>query len=210
MQRFIVLAGGASVRDLDLRGLNQRGTLIAVNDAALYTQPHVALSKCPRWVAHRATLLETLGVPEVWLDEITRREWREVGGGMVAHRVTWFREDLDNPAASFRPGYLSGENSGHAAVNLALQRAQRGDRIYLLGFDMGHAASGAEYWYPPYPWPRTPAQIAEHKFLGWRMYLGWIREAATARGVDIAAVHCGRNLPDFPQFSYQSLLNADG
>lgn len=202
MANYIVLAGGPSVRALNLRGLHERGTLIAVNDAALYTQPHHALSKCPRWVFHRARMLRTLGVPHWWLGTAARRALAESKAvparGQSLH---WFDENHDEQGATFVPGVLSGENSGHAAVNLALTMAQRGDAIYLLGFDLEHAKDRAEYWYPAYPWPRTPQQIGTHKFEGWRMYLGWLAPFAAARGVNVATVGHGHNLPDFPAFS---------
>lgn len=202
MASYFVLAGGPSVRALNLRGLHERGTLIAVNDAALYTQPHHVLSKCPRWVFHRAPMLRTLGVPHWWLGDGARR-------ALVQAKVTpapgqsvhWFAESWDEQGATFEPGILAGQNSGHAAVNLALTMATRGDAIYLLGFDMEHAKDGAEYWYPPYPWPRTPDQRATWKFDGWRMYLGWLAPFAAARGVNVATVGTGHNLPDFPAFS---------
>jgi hypothetical protein len=190
------------VRALNLRGLNERGTLIAANDAALYTQPHHALSKCPRWVAHRAPMLRTLGVPHWWLGESTRRALEHSkttpAPGQTLH---WFEECWDEQGATFEPGVLSGENSGHAAVNLALTMAQPGDTIYLLGMDLEHAPDGAEYWYPPYPWPRTEPQRDPRKFEGWRLYMHWLAPFAAQRGVNVATVGHGRNLPDFPAFS---------
>lgn len=202
MANYIVLAGGPSVRALNLRGLHERGTLIAANDAALYTQPHHAVSKCPRWVVNRLHMLRTLGVPHWWLGDGARRAFAHANVTPAAGQtVHWFTEALDEPGATFKAGQLSGENSGHAAVNLALQLAQAGDTIYLLGFDMEHAPDGAEYWYPPYPWPRTSDQRNPLKFEVWRIDLGWLAPFAARRGVNVATVGHGRNLPDFPAFS---------
>lgn len=206
MANYIVLAGGPSVRALNLRGLHERGTLIAVNDAALYTQPQHAVSKCPMWVFHRARMLRTLGVPHWWLGTGARRALAEAKAQPApGQELHWFEEDYDDSAFTTRPGMLSGENSGHAALNLALQLASAGDVIYLLGFDMEHAKDGAEYWYPPYPWPRPAAQRDPRKFLAWSTCLGWVEPYAAERRVSVRTIGHGHNLPDFPAFSEKDL-----
>lgn len=186
----------------DLRDLERRGRLIAVNDAAIYTKPRVALSLCPQWARHRAALLYTLGVPHIYLEKNCPLPPGKYAG---CSTLTVFETDQDESCLSHAPGKLAGDNSGHAALNLALRMADPGDVIYLLGFDMDHDAAGPKYWYPEYPWARGEVQSGRRKFGAWRVLLAGLSEASMAgRRIEIYQVTRSASdwLAIFPALSF--------
>jgi hypothetical protein len=147
LSNYVVLGGGASVRRLSLRNINRVGTLIAVNDAALYTRADIALSVSPEWIENRLPLLSTVAPGRIVLADYCARivpdDWR-------------------GPPVSFMKG-CEAMNSGIAALILAADLVTDYKRkfpgmamptIYLVGIDCGPDADGREYWYPDYPWPR--------------------------------------------------------
>lgn len=146
-ENVIVLAAGPSVLKHNLRDLEQRGHLIAVNGASIYTKPHVAFTMDRLIAQHCFPIWQTQGVPEIWLR-------RGVAKGVtLTPNTTQFAHDGKDSHLNmtFEHGKLNGSNSGTCAFNLALQRAT--NRIFLLGFDMirfNHICD--PYWYPAFSW----------------------------------------------------------
>ncbi len=176
LEDVIVLGGGWSVSQYDLRDLEQRGHLIACNDSAIYTKPAVALSMDRLWAEHRFPLLCTQGVPEIYLREGCAKNFPPVStNGNV--RMFKFSEDyrlkVESARAAKEPhpeipmtvekGCLNGSNTGTCALNLAYQKFP--PRVFLLGFDMCKGPGYEAYWYPPYPWApngaTTPGKYRE-------------------------------------------------
>jgi hypothetical protein len=141
----IVLAGGASVMEYDLHLIDKRGYLIAVNDAALFTQCDVAFTMDRLWLEGRQRMLKILNPPQVHYRKGTPKNFDPPQRWMA-----FSHSETDPTILSSTVGFLNGSNSGACALNLAFQRAQR--RVFMLGFDMQRGPSGEKHWYPDYPW----------------------------------------------------------
>jgi len=146
VRNVIVLAGGASVAAYNLRGLEERGRLIAVNDSALYTKCQVAFTMDRLWLEGRQKLLKTLNPPEVWYRWKTPKNFTPPKLWHVYAHTDGARGMTDEV------GRLNGSNSGTCALNYVYQRTLARDRIFLLGFDMQRGEHGEKHWYPDYPW----------------------------------------------------------
>lgn len=145
MRDVIVLAGGASVREYNIRDIERRGHLIAVNDSAIYTKCDVAFTMDRLWLEGRQLLLKTLAPPAVWYREGTPKNF--------VPPKQWFSfvHDDGYPTVMLSEfGKLNGSNSGTCAINYAFQC--RTHRVFLLGFDMQRGPEGEKHWYPDYPW----------------------------------------------------------
>lgn len=142
----IVLAAGPSVKEYNLRNLEQRGLLIAVNGAALYTKPDVAITMDRLVAEYCYPLWRTQGVPNIWLRKGIAKNFRP------GDDVVQFEHDGDAPKKlSFKAFCLNGSNSGTCAFNLALKHKPK--RIFMLGFDMIRFSKDCDpYWYPAFPW----------------------------------------------------------
>lgn len=165
MRDIIVLAGGPSVAEYNLRWMSKYGILISVNDAALFTRPQIAFSMDRLWAEHRYKLLLTLGVPEIWLREGCDRNFS------INKSNTTIFDNLQHDTTGNRVLTLSrksrllhGSNSGVCAINLAY--TMRPDRVFLLGFDMQRGDNGEPYWYPEYPW-RPNGATKPAKYVEW-------------------------------------------
>lgn len=145
MRDIIVLGGGASVLDYNIRNIEQRGFLIAVNDAAIYTKCAVAFTMDRLWLEGRQRLLKTLAPPSIFYRANTPKNFTP------PHEWVAFEHDEGYPTLMTKEyGRLNGSNSGTCAINLAFQ--SRSPRVFLLGFDMQHGPEGELHWYPDYPW----------------------------------------------------------
>lgn len=172
MRDIIVLAGGSSVSEYRLRCIEDRGFLIAVNDAALYTKCDVAFTMDRLWLEGRQLLLKVLNPPSIWFRKGTPKNFLPP--------LDWkaFVHDAGYPTLMTKQeGKLNGSNSGTCAVNLAFQRAincrnqQIGSRVFLFGFDMQRGPRGEKHWYPDYPWAD-----AEHSGTKVGTYIDWANE----------------------------------
>lgn len=190
MRDVIVLAGGASVMQYNLRDLEHRGYLIAVNDAAIYTKCHVAFTMDRLWLEGRQRLLKVLNPPEVWYRKGTPRNFEPPS--------TWnaFVHDEGYPTLMTKQhGRLNGSNSGTCALNRAFQL--RPERVFLLGFDMQRGPKNEKHWYPDYPWA-----AGEKSGTRRGTYNEWAQEFA-----DIAMQFSRENIEVF-NVNHRSLIEA--
>lgn len=156
----IVLAGGSTVAEYDLRNLHNRGVLIAVNDAALYTHPFMTVSICQTWVTSRYPLVKTLGIPQVMIPKLYM--------GLL---------DVDHKTAAISKEHLRINNSGAVALSLALETTPH--RVFLLGFDMKNRLPPVNaYWYPDYPWRRLQGS-ADASYAQWVKDIGKMPKTST-------------------------------
>ena len=198
MRDVIVLAGGASVMQYNLRDLEHRGYLIAVNDAAIYTKCHVAFTMDRLWLEGRQLLLKVLQPPEIWYRKGTPKNFEPP--------YTWnaFTHDKDYPTLMTKEhGRLNGSNSGTCAVNRAFQL--RPERVFLLGFDMQHGPRGEKHWYPDYPWGNgggsKPGTLRE-----WKEEFGDIAKQFKQEGIAVFNVNHRSLITAFPVISYDEFL----
>lgn len=154
----IVLASGWSVSQYNLRGLEDRGMLIAVNDSAIYTKPLVAFTMDRLWIEGRLPLLRVQRPPYVLVRKGVLKNSEPPSW------LTEFAHDGMVTEMSSLKGQLNGANSGACALNLAFQLSPR--RVFLLGFDMQRGPKQEPYWYPPYPWAPAGA-TKKGKYVDW-------------------------------------------
>lgn len=168
MSTITIIAGGWSVSQFDLRKLP--GTIIAVNDAALYAPRwDIALSMDRLWAENRWNLIKANQGKQIWLRRSTMKNISAEG---LPHIVE-FECDHTSVTLSDEPGRLNGTHSGFCALNLAY--SMRPEAIYLLGFDMELGPKGERHWYPPYPWKNGGGSGAGR-------LNAWGREFSTAAG----------------------------
>lgn len=190
MRDVIVLAGGASVMQYNLRDIEHRGYLIAVNDAAIYTKCHVAFTMDRLWLEGRQLLLKVLQPPEIWYRKGTPKNFEPP--------YTWnaFVHDEGYPTLMTKQhGRLNGSNSGTCALNRAFQL--RPERVFLLGFDMQRGPKNEKHWYPDYPWAADEKSGTKRG-----TYNEWAQEFA-----DIAMQFSRENIEVF-NVNHRSLIEA--
>jgi len=133
------------------------------------------------WFEHRWPYLRTLRVPEVFVRvkcdcNVKRKDDRD----------SWATfEHFHKPGLSDTRGQLYGGNSGVCAINLAYQRMQKGDNLFLLGFDMQRGLGNESYWYPPYPWTCSGGATTGGKFKEWLQQFGPIGEKIRELGAQV-------------------------
>lgn len=154
-----VLAGGWSARAyLD----RLPGTIIGVNDAAVFSPCDIAVSMDRLWTEHRFPHLAEIARP-AWLR-------RSALQNIPRPLPDWVRPfACDNESTTFAedPQHeeLNGTHSGFCALNLAYQ--MRPQRLVLVGFDMGKGPDGEAHWWPDYPWAKPGGATTAGKFAQW-------------------------------------------
>lgn len=196
MRTISVLAGGWSVRGLDLARLP--GLVIAVNDAGVRA-PRVdhIVSMDRLWTEHRWPELGRLQRP-TWL--------RRACLPNIAERPAWLRHyECDWQSTTLSPtlGVLNGTNSGLVALNLAYQMAA--ERVVLFGFDMGRSPKGEPYWYPPYPW-RPTGGTSNGRYAEWAQQFAPAAQAFQAAGVEVLNASPASRIPAFPKVKPEKVL----
>lgn len=201
---MIILASGPSVREYNIRDLEKRGTLIAINGAALYCKPDLAFSMdrivseycCPLW--------RVQGVPRIMLRAgITQNFTPKMMEGLE-----FFTHDSKDPTfMTPTKGFLNGSNSSTCALNLAYQWGVR--RVFLLGFDMqrgpktAEIPSGLSYWHPTYPW-NTAGAAKNGKLAEWAEEFEAIKPQFANKGVKIYNVNHRSRIKAFEVISYDA------
>lgn len=198
----ILLASGPSVREYNLRDLDQRGNLIALNGAALYVKPAAALTMdrlvaefcCPLW--------KIQGVPSVWI----RKGITQNFDPATLSRYMQFEHDGDDPThmTPFH-GRLNGSNSGTCALNLAFQ--VKPERVFLLGYDMqrGELPLNLPYWHPPYAW-NTAGAAKNGKLAEWAREFDIIAQQFKKAGIEVFNVNHRSLIESFTKISYKEFL----
>jgi hypothetical protein len=165
-----VIGGGWSVRDLRPYLDRVPGTIIAVNDSAIYAPRwDYAVSMDRLWAEHRiADLAARVHAAEDLVQVHIRRNALQ---NLDAWKVNaWLHAfECDHRTVTFAPleswHVLNGNNSGVCALNLAWKLRPR--RLFMLGFDMNRNARGEAYWYPPYPWSSAAGSTSDAKYDRW-------------------------------------------
>lgn len=146
MTSIIILAGGESVKQFDVKTINQLDChVIGVNDACLYAPVDSIVSMDRLWMEHRFDKLRALNKPTY----LRYSAFNKNLTGEYFPALRLYACDHETPVFSKIVQQLNGRNSGYVALNLAYTMFP--DRIFLLGYDMqgGH-------WWKPYPWTPEP------------------------------------------------------
>lgn len=170
-----IIGGGWSARELDLSRLP--GTIIAVNDSAIYARCDLVLSMDRPWTEYRWPELVKRGMP-AWIRRAALQNIKESWPWL--HR---FECDDTSVELSETPGFLNGTNSGFCALNLAYQ--MRPLRIYLVGFDMVRGSKGEVYWFKPYPWAKPGGATSNETYAKWSRQFGSAAKKCKAAGIEV-------------------------
>lgn len=190
---WYIVGGGPSLKGFDWDRLDGR-RVIAVNRAfAVLPRAEIVYFTDGRiWEVYRANILDHRG------KLVTGAAKKHVDHPRVEnYRLTGLL-GLDRT-----PGHLRhGNNSGHAALNLAYHLSAR--RIYLLGFDMIYT-DGASHWHEGYPWLHR-----ERVFDKMTPHFGAIAAELAAEGIHVWNANPDSNLAAFPFCSHEDALQDAG
>lgn len=201
MSNNVVIGGGWSVTPWaqKLDDLIAYAHVIGVNDAAIYTDVHEALTMDRLWFENRWPALKGQRLPSrVWVREKCDCNVPD----STATRFKHFRK----PYPSTDEGVLHGGNSGTCAINLAFHRMNEGDSLFLLGFDMQKGPSGEPYWYPPYPWTQPEGATKSGHFNMWVQEMRGFEIYAKAHRLNVYNVTTRSALQCFPKITFEQMM----
>lgn len=216
LEDIIVLGGGWSVSQYNLRDIEKRGFLISCNESAILTKPQIALSMDRLWAEHRFPTLCAQGVPDIYLREGTAKNFIPVANNSIVHMFK-FSEDYRLAVESQRAakgehpdipmtaeqGRLNGSNSGTMALNLAYQKFA--PRVFLLGFDMCKGPGFESYWHSPYPWAPNGA-TSPGKYKEWAPEFDFIARQFQKVGTEVFNVNHRSAIEAFKKISFKEFL----
>lgn len=184
---WAVIGCGPSLADADLAAVAARGcSVIAVNDAYRRCKPTVIYGADGEWwdAYAQAHVWACDGQPYSGATEVGAECWTATPSAAVRHGLH-LAEIQNGEGVSLQPGRLvHGGNSGHQAVNLAVQRGAR--RIILLGFDMMAADDGRRHWFGNHP----GAMNKESPYPRWARAFDAMARALERLGVEV--INCSR------------------
>lgn len=193
MKTYWCVASGPSLRFQDLDFLRHR-RVIAVNRAHERIpdpyEGHIWFSDWRFWAHYEERLMKRV---ERWKLHTITDPLRRLFGPRVS---VWRNSGLTGLARE--PGNVrTGNNSGHAAINLAYHLGAR--YIVLLGYDMRIAEDGAAHFHEEHPWGNMRARTLEKKMIP---YFKSIADDLSSEGVTV--INC---TPDsaLPYFNRQPL-----
>lgn len=208
MSNNFVIGGGWSAGQFDaLDDLVSYGHVIGVNDSGLLVDCHEALTMDRLWFENRWPLLR-----------------QKVAYGH--HMNMWVREKCDcnverkdpllddwrtfthfnKPYPSTDPGTLHGGNSGTCAINLAFQRMQAGDNLFLIGFDMCRGPEDQPYWYKPYPWTKPEGATKKGHFDKWARDMEAFKTYAVGHHLNVYNVSMRSQIKCFPKIKFPQMM----
>lgn len=209
----IVIGGGWSVSCYNLRGIEERGKLIACNESAILTKPAMALTMDRQWAEHRYPTLCAQGVPSIHLREgiaknFTPRPSTNFFRFSDDYELQVIRKRGGEPLKlktpmTMEPGRLNGSNSGTMAINLAFQCKPK--RVFLLGFDMCRGPGYEAYWHSPYPWNPQGATKPQ-KYAEWAPEFDDIGAQFQQAGIEVFNVTHRSAIEAFKKISFEDFL----
>ncbi len=146
--RAFIVGGGPSLRGFDFSRLRGEA-VIAVNRAFENVDAQIMFSMDSRfydWIVTGALGPET----RIRFNEFAgAKVWLDTFGHPYEGVFTIHSAGLHGLTASLPDGLCHGNNSGYAALNLAV--CLGASPIYLLGFDMGYSGAGTTHYHGGYP-----------------------------------------------------------
>lgn len=182
---IIIIAGGASVSEYDLTGLDDIGYVIGVNDSFLnYKGCNCGLTMDRVWMEARIDMVLKKKKPFFVRQSAVKFINEKADSDFIR-----LYDCLETHELSHDPGKLNGTSSGMCALNLAIQL--KPDFVYLLGFDMN---GGRWYQYDFKNW-----EPKGDKFNKW---INQFREISK-KHTNIINVNHKSALNCFPSMSYE-------
>ena len=200
MSNNFVIGGGWSVGQYvdQLNDLMSYGHVIGVNDAAIHANVHEALTMDRLWFENRWPVLKNLRVNSVWV--------RQKCDCNVPDSTATPFEHFNKPYPSTAPAVLHGGNSGTCAVNLAFQRMNEGDNLFLIGFDMCKGPEGQPYWYPPYSWASPQGATKQGHFDKWARDMEGFKAYAVGHHLNVYNVSMRSQIKCFPKLKFTQMM----
>lgn len=198
MSFSFVIAGGSTVAEYDTRQLHQLGHVIGVNDSMLWANVHTGVTMDRLWFENRWPYVAARRVEEVHVRQ-------KCDCNVPKHYAKTFTHTFE-PVLSSTEGALVGSNSGTCAINLAYQRMDDGDMLFLLGFDMCNHPDGRPYWYPPYPWASPSGGTKDGKLKEWAQEFGYIASQFKAHGINVFNVTHRSRIEAFPKITFAQMM----
>lgn len=194
----IIIGGGSTVAEYRHRNLNSAAHVYGINDAALWTDVHTVVTMDRLWFENRWPYLKAMQASDIHIREGCDKNVKDHTATVFKHlRTTYLQRER---------GTLAGSNSGACALNLAYQNSERGDNIFLLGFDMCKGPNGEPYWYPPYPWALPEGATKPGHFHDWTIELSQFHAQLLIDGINVYNVTHRSQLMVFPKISFKQML----
>lgn len=163
-----LIGGGPSLSGFEFERIRGRGVVVAINDAALHVPwADAVLSIDTVWMRNRAANLRAFPGERILIAPEDRADTPDIPGATYLVRKRGAGISADHGIV------LTGDNSGFAALGLALMR--KAGRVGLLGYDMRSPG----HWHAGYAWR------SRH---GARDYPAWVQNF---RVLDRVARHRG-------------------
>ena len=198
-----IIAGGWSVANVDLAAVP--GTIIAVNDAAIRTRCHIALSMDRLWTEYRWPQVHVgLRVGNIQQAWIRRAAAKNID--RTHSKLKLFECEHKSSIFSNVHGQLNGTNSGMCAFNLAF--LYKPERIWLFGFDMNRSPKGEAYWYSPYPWSHAKGATTGGKYNEWAKQFAAAANLCQIAGIKVFNVSPTSAIDVFPKIHPKDLPKA--
>lgn len=194
----IIIGGGATVAEYRHRNLHCGAHVYGINDAALWTDVHTVVTMDRLWFENRWPYLKAMQHSDIHIREGCDKNVKGHDARVFKHlRTDYLQKD---------PGTLAGSNSGACALNLAYQQSERGDNIFLLGFDMCKGPKGEPYWYPPYPWTQPEGATKPGHFSDWATEMARFHAQFLIDGINVYNVTHRSQLMAFPKIDFRQML----
>lgn len=199
----IIIGGGWSVSQFDVRDLRAYGHVVGVNEAAVLCKVDAGLTMDRLWAENRwHQLMTQQPSAELWIRDGAdkalpyhprrRKFWCD-------HRAYVLSDDFNT---------FNGTNSGLCAINYAYQR--RPKRLFLFGFDMCKGPKKQPYWYPPYPWANPEGGTKPAKYVKWAEQFYAVADQLAKTHIEVFNVTTRSAIRAFPQISYRDFEDLVG
>lgn len=171
IKTVIVLAGGKSAEEHDLKNLRKKGFVIGVNDAAIHVPVDAAVTMDRTWYLNRWDKVKALDI------EMHARREATVNVPDIWPKLHIFDCDSHSYLMTDKKGHLDGVSSGFCALNLAYQ--MKPEKVIALGFDCNPTG----YWYPPYEWQPQRGITSPWAYSRWQKAIGKVADQFKQAGI---------------------------
>jgi hypothetical protein len=182
MRTVIVICGGWSVTQYDVKDLRSRGHVIGVNESSVLVECHTGVTMDRLWAENRFRQFFTTRAGDLWVREGAAKN-------LPQHpRLRKYKCDHESALLSPDEGRLNGMNSGMVALNLAYQL--RPHQVFVFGLDSQKGPNGEPYWHPPYDWPQAKAtgNTTTGKYKAWAPNYGIVAEQFEEQRIELCMV----------------------
>jgi hypothetical protein len=200
MRTVVVICGGWSVSQYDVKDLRSRGHVVGVNESSVLVQCHVGITMDRLWAENRFRQYFTTRDGDLWVR-------RGADKKLPQHpRLRQFECDHTSAVMSKEPDRFNGMNSGMVALNYALQL--KPEQVFIFGLDMQKGPNKEPYWHPPYDWPeaRPDGNTTSGKYKAWAPHFGVVTEQFDDEGIALYSVNHRSKAEGLRQISYGMFL----